>query len=290
MKKIDTTNITGLQGAPFLKATHDHYKESIQDFMTDFIKAYVGSYTTNDVMVLYGCDVTVTSGAIPGTGTATLTAGAVYYNGEIYQVDANAGLSTTNPQTLIWSIATTYRAGDPIEWSDGTARELHRIDKFLLSAGTAGAGLANYNAATVKYLTSTTDLGASIVSEAATAAAATAAVAADVAAVDAKLGGLTTTVINIGDWNMDSTALVSIAHGLDVTKIRNVSVTIRHDNNLQYYTLPVYNDSAADIDAYLGASTTTDIVIFRRATGIFDSANFDSTSYNRGWITIAYEA
>lgn len=149
MKKIDTTNIAGLAKAPFIKATHDHIKESIQDSTGNIIKGLYG-YTTNDIIILYGCVVAVTGGAIPGTGTATLTAGAAYYNGEIYEVDANAALSTTNPQTLIWSVVTTYRSGDPVEWSDGTSRDLHRVDKLQLTAGTVGAGLADYDASTVK--------------------------------------------------------------------------------------------------------------------------------------------
>jgi hypothetical protein len=154
MKKINTTNIAAALGAPFLKATHDQYKETIQETTGNIIKGLMGSYSTNDIVILYGCVVAVTGGSIPGTGTATLTAGAVYYNGEIYEVDANASLSTTNPQTLIWQVVTTYRSGDPVEWSDGLTRDLHQQDKLRLVAGTAGGGLANYNESTVKRYSS----------------------------------------------------------------------------------------------------------------------------------------
>jgi hypothetical protein len=146
MKKIETSNITGSQDAPFIKATFDHLNEANQNATSEIIKGMLGAYTTGDVIILYGCEV---SGTI-GPGTAAVTAGAIYYNGEIYQVDANASISTSGAQTLVWSVATTYRAGDPIQWSDGVNRNLHQIDKFVLAAGLSGSGIANYNATTVK--------------------------------------------------------------------------------------------------------------------------------------------
>jgi hypothetical protein len=272
MKKIDTTNITGLQGAPFLKATHDHYKEAMQEINTSTVKALLDPYAANDVIILYGCDVTVTSGSIPGTGTATLSAGAIYYNDEIYQVDANAGLSTTNPQTLIWSIDTSYRAGDPVEWSDGPTRDMHQIDKFLLSAGTAGTGLANYDAATVKRFTSLV------------------AVVTSLAAINLALGGLTTTVIEIGNWDMQGTASVTISHGLDDAKIRSISVIIRADSgSIPVKKLDNPNSSAStgfDGSVIIGNS---DVTLTRDSSGGFSSTSYDNvSSYNRGWITIAY--
>lgn len=152
MKKIDTTNIAGLAKAPFIKATHDHIKESIQESTSNIVKGLIGSYTTNDLIVLYGCVVTAT---IPGT--SSITAGAIYYNGEIYEVDANASLITTGVQTLVWGVSTTYIAADlSLTWSDGTIRNLHQIDKLALSAGASGSGLANYNGATVKTLVQAT--------------------------------------------------------------------------------------------------------------------------------------
>lgn len=154
MKKIETSAIVGNAGLPIIKATHDQWNENSAEITSSIIKGLLGSYTTGDLIVLHGCVVTIASGAIPGTGTANNTAGAIYYNGEIYQVDANASLlSTTNPQTLVWQIVTTYRAGDPVYWSDGVARNQHREDKMHLVAATAGSGLANYdNTSTLPYL------------------------------------------------------------------------------------------------------------------------------------------
>lgn len=146
MKKIETTNIAALAKAPFLKATHDQYTETIQETTAAIVTGLIGSYTTGDVIILHGCVVVAN---IPGT--STVTAGAIYYNGEIYQVDANASiLSPAN--TLVWNTATTYRSGDPVQWSDLTTRNLHAEVKFVLSNAVSGSGIANYNGATVKKI------------------------------------------------------------------------------------------------------------------------------------------
>jgi hypothetical protein len=266
MKKIDTTNIAGSAKAPFIKDTHDHYKEAIAEATSESVKGLLGGYTTNDLIVLWGCTVTVTGGAIPGTGTATLSAGAIYYNGEIYPVDANLALATTNPQTLIWSVATTYIASDStLEWSDGVIRDLHQIDKLALSAGTTGSGLADYDGATVKYT----------------------------GGIYRSSGGtesghfLRTKVIEIGDWDMDTASGVSFAHGITFSKIRNLEAWIYNDSGTVLENLQGINQ-ADDLPVGNAAATTTLISLYRKTGGLFDSVNYNATGYNRGFVTIQY--
>ena len=155
MKKIETTNIAGIVKAPYIKVTHDHYVQSIRETTAQLVLSEIGSYTANDIIILRGCEVVVT-GSTPGITTATLSAGAIYYNGEIYEVDANGSLATTGTQTYYWEVVTTYAGGDPIVWSDGISRNLHRIDKLQLVNGTSGDGLGDYDASTVKYKNYTT--------------------------------------------------------------------------------------------------------------------------------------
>jgi hypothetical protein len=104
---------------------------------------------------------------------------------------------------------------------------------------------------------------------------------------------LKTKVIDIGDWNMDTTSTVSVSHGLGnpgFKSIRSVTVIIRDDNDAFVYPLD-YGVSASDTtrQGYIGA-WTTDISLKRLTGGLFDNTTFDSTSYNRGWITITYIA
>jgi hypothetical protein len=95
--------------------------------------------------------------------------------------------------------------------------------------------------------------------------------------------------ILIGDWNMDSTEAVYIAHGLTTTSIRSIEVLIRGDNAANVFPLDAFFTGATAGGFYLLQAEPNKIVLVRAAGGAFDSAGFDSTSYNRGWINIEYE-
>jgi hypothetical protein len=95
-------------------------------------------------------------------------------------------------------------------------------------------------------------------------------------------------IIDIGDWNMDTTSGIQIAHGLgaDYVKIRNVSVIIRDDANTKVYriTYPI----GGTVSGGITFIDNTNIQLTRTSGAGFDNAQFDSTSYNRGWITFEY--
>lgn len=100
-----------------------------------------------------------------------------------------------------------------------------------------------------------------------------------------KDGGIRRTVIQIGDWNMDSTASVNVAHGVTFGNIRNVSVIIKNDANSLLRPL--------DYDLGSGAAghhsiSSTNVILTRHLSGEFDNTDYDSTSYNRGWIIVDY--
>lgn len=254
MKKIETTNIAALAGAPFIKATHDHINESRAEVTSAIIKGLLGTYTTNDIIILHGCTVTAN---IPGT--SSVTAGAIYYNGEIYEVDANASISSPS-DTLVWSIATTYRAGDPIQWADGNSRNLHRIDKFQLTNAVSGSGLADYNGATVKTYKRTIQ---------------------ETVSVNEK-------IVEITNWDMDTNATKSVAHGFaDITKIRGFSVMIRNDAGTIVSFIQGDIDNNGASDAYINYIDTTNIAMTRVAAGAYDAASYNGTG-TRGWITFKY--
>jgi len=98
-------------------------------------------------------------------------------------------------------------------------------------------------------------------------------------------------LINIGDWDMATTASVSITHGLTLSTIRGVNAVIRDDAATSLD--PIYSfANTTDPGLLSGGVTTidaTNITLARRAGGQFDSANYNDTSYNRGWITVWYE-
>jgi len=101
-------------------------------------------------------------------------------------------------------------------------------------------------------------------------------------------GSLITTIVNIGDWDMDATASVSIAHGIaDYSKIRSVSVLIIPDAATTL--IPLDTSAAGGVPAgAIGQIQSVNIPLYRTATETFDSTNYDSTSFNRGYITIQH--
>jgi hypothetical protein len=102
---------------------------------------------------------------------------------------------------------------------------------------------------------------------------------------------LKTAIVNIGDWNMDSTSGVTIAFPSGITRsnFRSAVVTIKSDaagsDWLSYDLLIGGNYQVSNL-----ITPADTISLNRDAAGVFDSTIFDSISYNRGWIQITYEA
>ena len=106
---------------------------------------------------------------------------------------------------------------------------------------------------------------------------------------------LKTTVIEIGDWNMTATTQKGVAHGIaDWTKIRDISVLVRNDAATSAFNFQSFEITlSGSFLRHLLWATSTYIymqIILDSAVEYFDDATFNSTSYNRGWITITYEA
>lgn len=93
-------------------------------------------------------------------------------------------------------------------------------------------------------------------------------------------------VVNIGDWNMDTTASVNVAHGLTLAKIYSVSVMIRTDTESLHQML-VATDSSGAIGGWF-STDATNVVCNRTTGGMFDNTALDATSYNRGYVVIEY--
>jgi len=100
--------------------------------------------------------------------------------------------------------------------------------------------------------------------------------------IGAGSGVLSHKVINIGDWNMDSTAGVAVAHGLTFANIRYAQAFIRNDNDDNYH--PIDYGSP---DGYVTLNATN-VVLGRNENKGFDNANYDATSFNRGWAIVWY--
>lgn len=138
MKKVLSNSITSTSKQPFLKATFAHYQENAEEVIKSLCEAIVKDNTK--ATIIYGC---VNSGTGTGIGdSAVISAGAVYYNGELYQVDAFSSASLVNG--LIGVVTTTYATGDPVTFSDGTTHNVHQINKIFLTDA-ASVGTLDYD-------------------------------------------------------------------------------------------------------------------------------------------------
>jgi hypothetical protein len=103
---------------------------------------------------------------------------------------------------------------------------------------------------------------------------------------------LATKVIEIGDWDMDTNATKAVAHGLgsNWNKIRSFSAIIRTDDGTLCFNISAMTDLVGNVVAGSIASfDATNINLSRAAGELFDSTDFNSVIYNRGWVTIVYQ-
>ena len=94
-------------------------------------------------------------------------------------------------------------------------------------------------------------------------------------------------IVEIGDWDMDATASVNVLHGLTLSKIIGARAIVRNDNDDTRYILAADN-ATGYIGAWIDLIDGTRASLFRTASGTFDHIDYNSTSYNRGWVIFDY--
>jgi len=97
-----------------------------------------------------------------------------------------------------------------------------------------------------------------------------------------------TKVLDIDDWDMSAatgTGTITVTHGLTLAKIRQVNALIRRDDDASYFSF-LLGESVTEQNNI--QALASNIQLTRAVGGQFDNVNFNSTSFNRGWITITY--
>ena len=97
-------------------------------------------------------------------------------------------------------------------------------------------------------------------------------------------------ILDIGDWDMDTSPTKNVAHGLTLADIRSIVVVIRSDAAWGGELYELTNGTGTD-NTSQGYWTVeaTNVELVRLGGGDWDGTSaFDDTSYNRGWITITY--
>lgn len=97
-------------------------------------------------------------------------------------------------------------------------------------------------------------------------------------------GETVTAIINVGDWNMDTSAAetISIPEYIDYDKIFYTTAIIRNDTDALRTDINIAGSSSAQF-------STDTINLGRTNSGYYDDPAFQNTSYNRGWIYIVYK-
>lgn len=101
-------------------------------------------------------------------------------------------------------------------------------------------------------------------------------------------------IIDISDWNMQANPSILVSHSIpDILKVRGIDVMIVYDVGAAVYPrmFPL-NKITTNVEGKVAGGvffiTPTQISLERFDGAIFDSGDFNDTSYNRGWITIRY--
>lgn len=267
MKKILTNNIIeDTRRQPFNKISYEHIQEAFQEVFNEILKGITDN--VGGTHALYGC----IDSDISATGWA-ISEGAIFYNGEVFQIPLFVGSHATNVPVL--NIVSTFRAGDPVTFSDNNTFNVHQVRTMAWTMGASGSGLLNFSSLTRFKKT----IGESLLY-----------------GVKTDNALLKTKVIAIGDWNMQSTVDLSIASGVSNLQqtLRSIDVMIRKDNDseLNPFLSSIMQLGGGGISNNQGSVNIDSgnfINLRRTAASIYDSTNYDSTSFNRGWITIVYE-
>ena len=270
---------------------------------TNFIEAARISFQVDDVPG---------TNDMPGRIVFSTTADGASSVTERMRIDSNGkvGIGSSSPDSVLEIVYSLARIAGGNNKTDSTTKTfmmggLHYTNSeepsaMLLSFSTStdndlriGGGTANLNASTViRFYTATnntTQTGTERLTIESDGDVITTCKYRDASATET-VKRIKQKIIEIGDWNMDTTDNVSINTGLsDTTKIRCIDVLIRNDSGNLNPLFRGVSSSDTSQQGFWTVISATNISLLRLTGGHFDSTNYDSTSYNRGFIYITYE-
>lgn len=212
------------------------------------VKVLFPAYTAGDLAVLFGCEVTDN-----GDGTWTTTAGKIYKDGEIYDVDA---ATVAIADTPLWKLDATIETA---KFGDGNTYNIREVKKIALADGATGTELGNVGS-------EKTPLRKKVV----------------------EIGDWDMNTNTLKDVDLSSIFSANV-----LQKIKSASVIIRSDGDavLSFTDLINYRDDNGYRGWFNLTinSTTVKISIHHDLNSFFKtSTEYNKTNYNRGWVTIEY--
>ena len=131
MRNVNLSAVSTTIGFPIRAGTIAHLQLATKEAVASYIRMQIGnSYNSLSAYVLYGCELV----------SNNISAGAVFYNGEVYLVDA---LPSAYPVSyppgfhLYVNVAYSYftdPSADPVQFTDGVNRNVHEIRKIAFGA------------------------------------------------------------------------------------------------------------------------------------------------------------
>jgi hypothetical protein len=130
---------------PIKSGVLSHLQSAYQEVIDAIVKGNIGGgYDTAKYYVLYGC---VNSTTAP---IYTVSAGAIFFNGEIYLVDAFT-FTATGSNVAVGTITTSFFSGtnaDPITFTDSIARNVLQIRKIVFTDAASASGDVDFSSLT----------------------------------------------------------------------------------------------------------------------------------------------
>lgn len=140
MKKLDVSAISNSNGMPVKGGTLKFIQDAYQEALNAIASNLLGKSVDNTKLYrLFGVNNS-------GSGlNFNISAGALYYNGEVFLVDATT-FTAASGRTAVAEIITTQftTQADPVLFTDGIERNVHNIRKIRFVSGLSGAGIADF--------------------------------------------------------------------------------------------------------------------------------------------------
>jgi len=144
MKILDISPITDSSEFPVKRGTLQFLQDAHKESLSRIIQGIIGSgYSSSVVYILWGA---TNSGTYP---SYNITAGAAFYNGEVFDIDATAFTASGTNVGIFQIVTTQYTTdADPVTFSDSAIRNVHNIRKIQIAQGASGSGtLPDYSQA-----------------------------------------------------------------------------------------------------------------------------------------------
>lgn len=148
MKKLNTVPITNTAGFRFKSGTFDFLQLAYTECLAELVTSRIGSnYDATKGYILNGC---INSGS---GSSYVISAGSVFFNGEIFLVDAATfTLTGSNVAEGVITITQYVTNADPVNFTDGVSRNVHNIRKIVFQNALSGSGSFDFiNAINVNY-------------------------------------------------------------------------------------------------------------------------------------------